>query len=293
RGIISAKQRQLRDGANEYFQVDAVINPGNSGGPLINIDGEIIGINVAIFTGQQNVKVWQGIGLSIPANEARAVFEAIVHGKPLYRGFLGLELENIPPRYAQSFGIKGNGVVISDADEGSPAYLSGMRRGDVILNFDGRNGESAEDIIARIRRMKPGESPKIEILRPNQRQTFIFDPIVVSKADTNTLQLQKNISANGEAIAQALGISVSNLTAQQRNAMRIADEVPAIIIADVASGTEAENRFRPGDLIHMINREQVASTKDFYDLLGDLPKSRPSTIILSRRGKTFHAVLNP
>jgi len=106
RGIISAKQRELSDGANEYFQVDAVINPGNSGGPLVNVRGEVIGVNVAIFTGQQDVRFWQGIGLAIPANEAKEVFEAIVLGRPLIRGYIGLEVENITRNYAIALGLK-------------------------------------------------------------------------------------------------------------------------------------------------------------------------------------------
>ncbi len=292
RGIISAKQRRLSDGSNEYFQVDAVINPGNSGGPLVNIRGEIIGVNVAIFTGQQDVKVWQGIGLAIPSNEAKAVYDAIVHGRPLERGYLGVYLEDLSERFARVLQLPiRQGALIRDVAKGSPAEESGMLAGDVVIGFDGKRVNEAEDLISGIRRKKRGETAKIRVIREGEE--LVLTPRFVSKSDTNTIQLKRSIKENGQTISQALGIKVQDLTSFQRTAMGLDDEIPAIIISEVEEGSQAESRFRPGDLIHLVNRERVTSVGKFYDILGALPRDKSSIMILSRDGNRFAAVLNP
>ncbi|MDF1755600.1 MAG: trypsin-like peptidase domain-containing protein [Verrucomicrobiales bacterium] len=288
RGIISAKQRQLTDSANEYFQVDAVINPGNSGGPLVNIYGELIGVNVAIFTGQQNVKVWQGIGLSIPSNEAREIYDAIANDKPLERGYLGVGLENVPPEYARALRLKSRGALVRQVSPNSPAQQAGMERGDIVISFDKKPVNSPEDFITRIRRKRSGESADLEIIR--QGKEITLSPSFASKADKNTFQIRK---VSGQTITESLGIHVQNINSQQRDALGVPETFPAIIISEVKSGSQAESRFRAGDLIHLINRDQVTDVATFYDLLENLPRDTRSIMILSRNGERFAAVLNP
>jgi Do/DeqQ family serine protease len=292
RGIISAKQRELSDGSNEYFQVDAVINPGNSGGPLVNIRGEIVGINVAIFTGQQDVRVWQGIGLAIPANEVKEVFEAIVLGRPLIRGYMGLELENISRNLALALGLSSTqGALITNVVQGSPAEEAGLKPGDVILKFDGKEAKTAEDALSRIRSMKSGEASKVLIVR--KRKTLETSVDVIAKSDTNTLKLKSDISANGQSIAEALGIKVGNLTPHQRTALGLTDSTAAIVITEVMEGSQAAQQFQIGDLIHRINQDPVTDATTFYDLLGSLPQDRTTVMVMSRDGRLIRALLNP
>lgn len=291
-GIISAKQRELSDGANEYFQVDAVINPGNSGGPLVNVRGEIIGINVAIFTGQEDVRVWQGIGLAIPANEAKEVFEAIVLGRPLIRGYLGLEVDNLPRNYAIAMGLSSTqGALITDVSKGSPAEEAGLKPGDVILKFDGKAVRNAEEALSRIRGKKSGEVADLTIIRKGQPMEAAVTAI--AKSDTNTLKLRSDIAASGQAIAEALGISVANLNASQRAALGLPEGAPAIVITEVKAESQAAQRFQRGDLIHRINQDGVTDVATFYDLLGDLPQDKTSVMVLSRDGRLIRAFLNP
>ncbi len=292
RGIISAKQRELSDGSNEYFQVDAVINPGNSGGPLVNVRGEIIGINVAIFTGQQDVRVWQGIGLAIPSNEVREVFEAIVLGRPLIRGYLGLELENISRNYAIALGLSSTqGALITNVVDDSPAEESGLKPGDVILKFDGKDIKTAEEALSRIRNKKSGEVADLTIVRKGQvMETGVT---AIAKSDTNTLKLRSDISASGKTIADALGIEVADLTPKQRNALGLPENAPGVVISSVKPGSQAEKRFRAGDLIHQINQDAVTNTSVFYDLLGSLPQDKVTVLVLSREGRMIRAFLNP
>jgi len=292
RGIISAKQRELSDGANEYFQVDAVINPGNSGGPLVNSKGEVIGINVAIFTGQQDVRVWQGIGLAIPANDVREVFEAITLGRPLIRGYIGLELGNISYNYALALGLSGTqGALITNVVKGSPAELAELKPGDVIVSFDGKETKSAEDALTRIRSKKSGEVAKLVFLRKGERlETGVS---VIATSDTNTLTLRADISANGQSIAEALGITVGDLTPEQRTAAGLNPNLAAVLITSVKPGSQAEQRFRQGDLIHQINQDTVTDVAKFYDLLGALPSDKTTLMVLSREGQVIRAFLNP
>lgn len=292
RGIISAKQRQVSDSANEYFQVDAVINPGNSGGPLVNIRGEIIGVNVAIFTGQQNVKVWQGIGLAVPGNEAKEIYNAIAFNRELARGYIGVELDDIPQQYLRLMNIDdGKAALVASVVEDSPAERVGLQAGDVILEFDGKKIADAQDLLNRILRKKRGDRAEIKLLRRGTE--MVMKPEFVSKSGKNTLELKRSISENGKAIADALGIKVSNLSPQQRQAMNLGNGDAAVVISNVKTGTQASSRFEVGDLVHIINRDYVDSVQRFYDLLGNLPQDRSSIVILSRNGRKYEAVLNP
>ncbi len=160
-GIISATQRRLSDSGNDLLQTDTVINPGNSGGPLVDIHGAIIGINVSIFTGDQNVHAWQGVGLAIPANEVRAAFEQIMHrGAPVV-GYLGIDVSLV------SLDRDGRvlGAQIDVVGAGSPAAKAGLLTGDIIVKFAGSSIESATDVIKYIQLTKPGEKVSITVLR--------------------------------------------------------------------------------------------------------------------------------
>ena len=292
RGIISAKQRQVSDSANEYFQVDAVINPGNSGGPLVNIRGEIIGVNVAIFTGQQDVKVWQGIGLAVPSNEAKEIYDAIAHNRPLERGYMGVELDDIPEQYLRLMNLpEGKAALVVDVAADSPAERVGLQPGDVVLQFDGKKVSGAQDVLNRIQRKKSGERASIKVVRRGTE--LLVEPEFISKSGKNSLELKQSISENGREIAAALGLIVENLSPAQRQKQQIKEDFPAIIIKDIKAGSQAANRFRPGDLIHLINRDHVSSVQKFYDLLGSLPEDKSSILILSRNGERIAAVLNP
>lgn len=163
-GIISATQRRLSDSGNDLLQTDSVINPGNSGGPLVDIHGAIVGLNVSIFAGDQNVHSWQGVGLAIPANEVRAAFERIMHkGAPVF-GYLGIgvDLGNVERADGRTLGL---GAQIDVVDTGSPAAKAGLLPGDIIVKFAGRSIESATDVIKYIQLAKPGEKVSITVLR--------------------------------------------------------------------------------------------------------------------------------
>ena len=165
-GIISAKDRHLSDSQLDYLQTDTVINPGNSGGPLVNIRGEIVGINVAIYQGDQNVRAWQGVGLAVPANDAKTIVDAVLRQAPaVSTGYLGLELSAEAVVLDRSLGGTRTGAYVTDLDPGSPAAQAGLVPGDVITALNGRGFRSPADLLKAIRALPPGSEAKVTVVR--------------------------------------------------------------------------------------------------------------------------------
>ncbi len=176
RGIISARERHLSDSQPDYLQTDTVINPGNSGGPLVNIKGEIVGINVAIFKGEES-STWQGVGLAIPSNEAKAVIDEILAqaaGSGGARGvaYLGLTLSDQLVVIDSAIGVGAAGVHVREVLAGSPAEAAGLQVDDVIIDFNGQGFRAATDLFSFIRKSKPGAQAKMTVLRAGQTLTI-------------------------------------------------------------------------------------------------------------------------
>ncbi len=179
-GIISARDRHLSDSSLDYLQTDTVINPGNSGGPLVNIRGQILGINVAIYRGDENVRAWQGIGLAVPANDAKAVVDAILKqtqdkaaAAPATNvggggGYLGLELSTERVAIDPGLGTSKVGALITDLDPGSPGLAAGLEPGDVITHLGGKPVTTPAALLQDIRHYSPGTKLKLGILRNGQ-----------------------------------------------------------------------------------------------------------------------------
>ncbi len=184
RGIISARDRHLNDSTLDYLQTDAVINPGNSGGPLVNVHGEILGINVAIYRGDENVRAWQGVGLAVPAKDVQAVVQAVLKmeastqpGKPEVKevvpGYLGIEVAAEPVRLDRALGLGGGvGALVADVVADSPARAAGIKPGDVIVAFGGRSLVSPQELLKQIRSLPAGEGVEVDIVRGSQKVTL-------------------------------------------------------------------------------------------------------------------------
>lgn len=185
KGIISARDRHLSDSQFDYLQTDTVINPGNSGGPLVNIRGEIIGINVAIYRGDANITSWQGVGLAIPSNEAKMVVEEIQKKikesakqdkgvtTATGKGYLGLEVSSEPVEIDPVWGTSRRGALITDIAPNSPADEAGLRQGDVVTKFQGMAFRSPADLLQIIRTQPPGNEVKLEVIRNNKMGDII------------------------------------------------------------------------------------------------------------------------
>jgi S1-C subfamily serine protease len=173
-GIISATQRRFSDSAHDMIQTDTVINPGNSGGPLVNIRGEVVGINTAIQKADARVNAWQGVGLAVPSNDVRAALEAILTQRTPQAGYLGVSLDekSVLVTAPSSPGKQFNGSVIAIVAPDSPAQRAGVQPGDVIILFDGKAFSEPFQLMRAIRRARVGETKDFDIIRGDRRMTI-------------------------------------------------------------------------------------------------------------------------
>jgi serine protease Do len=270
-GIVSAKGRSGFGLATleNFIQTDAAINFGNSGGPLINLDGEVVGINAAIVGASGNI----GIGFAIPINMAKHIYEQLKTGGKIERGFLGVGTQDMDAAKAEAFGLKNSkGVLIPDVVEGSAAEKAGIRHNDVILELDDKPVESANDLQNRIAMLKPGTKIEILIWRDGKRKTVT---VKLGKRDSKS-------AAGGAAPEEALdelGFSVQNLTEELAERYGYVGQ-QGVIVSNVEPGSQADRAsIVPGMLIKEVNQQPVKNTKDFNDAI-EQAKNKGTALLL-------------
>jgi len=280
-GIISAKERSLSDNQRDLFQTDAAINPGNSGGPLVNLQGEIIGINNAIFTPDRTNPGFQGVGFSIPGNDVRDTLTQILErGRPV-RGFLGVRMYDLSPQLAEILSFPGNsGTVVADVTPGSPAERCGLRQSDVVLEFAGEPVRSTQQFINQVQRSKVDQQIPIKIWRKDEGESTLTATIAESRpapltgipdaADTDRVR-------EPAEILNAIGIEVRDLSVGERlhglRGVVVTRLLPRALVAD---------KLRPGDLLVAVNREPIGSAQEFYRHLSAAAAVQGTTIHLVR-----------
>ncbi len=256
-GIVSAKGRSgLGISAYEDFiQTDAAINPGNSGGPLVNLDGQAVGINTAIIGANINI----GIGLAIPINLAKSSYEQILSKGSVTRGFLGVSIQNLTAELAEQFDVNNTkGVLVPDVTSDSAAEKAGIQPGDIIVEFDGQAVDKAAELQNKVAMKKPGTKVDIVILRDGKRKTL------TAKLEERPPREVLESGRGGSAIAK-LGISVQNLT--DAMAQRYGYEgLKGVVVTDVEPDSPAAMAgIQPGSLIQEVNRQPVENTKQFKE----------------------------
>ena len=274
RGIISAVERSLSDTQKDLFQTDAAINPGNSGGPLVNLQGEIIGINSAIFTPDRDKPGFQGVGFSIPSNDVKDTLHAILErGRPV-RGYLGVRM------------LEG-GVVVAVGPE-SPAEKAGLKENDVILSFDDKEIRSTTQLINLVQRTRVGQKVPMRIWRSGSELTL---EATISESQAETMLempqvIQGKTRDTGEILA-AIGLDVRDLTPQER--LRGFSGVVAARVRP--EGLAGGNRIRPGDLIVGVNESRISNSTEFYLYLSASAAVQATTVHLFRNGQHMTANL--
>ena len=286
-GIISQTRRETPSTSpfQKFIQTDAAINRGNSGGPLVNMDGEVIGINsqIATSTGDYN-----GVGFALPSTEAANVYAQIVKNGKVRRGFLGVGLESVKAEYAKVYGLKdAKGAIVTEVrDARGAAATAGMKVGDVIVEFDGKAVENAQDLIAKVSATSPEQTVNVGYLRENGSG-------VESKTASIRLgerPIQTKTAAGGaetplqrsKADARPFGLTLTELTpplaAKYRleglKGVLVTDVNPDSFIADVKQSDGGE-ALGEGDLIQRINRVAVSDPKTFAEIVGKLKKGDP------------------
>jgi serine protease Do len=286
-GIVSAKGRNIVPQKNfqSFIQTDAAINPGNSGGPLVNMNGEVIGINTAIYT-QGFSQGYMGIGFAMPSNTARTVYEQLVGPQHrVTRGSIGVQF-NAEAQAAVSR-VYGAGVAISDVSKGGPADQAGLKSGDVITAVNGHPVKTGDELIADITREAPGSKVKIDFTRNGKPQSTTVTVADRAKLYGNTQEAQENAPDNQPQGESKLGMTVRGITPDQAERWNVPTK--GVVVTDVKPGSFADDiNMAPGDIILQINRQPVGSESDFVKLTSSL-KSGDDVVFLVRQGRGRNA----
>ncbi len=285
-GIISAKERSLSDSQRDLFQTDAAINPGNSGGPLVNLRGEIIGINVAIFSPDRENPGFQGVGFSIPSNDARDSLEQILNrGQPV-RGYLGVQMRDLDPYVRRALRYpSGPGAMVTGVVPGSPAEQAGLRAKDVILSYNGQVIQSYAQLFAMVQGSEVGDVADITIWRAAS-QLKLAAVIAESSPSNGTASLDSSQAEQIERVLKAIGVEVRGLSIPER--MR---GYRGVVVTGVRPQSLAEGRLQVGDMIYAINGARFSTAVDFFMKLAASAAEQETQMQLLRGGEMVQLML--
>jgi serine protease Do len=271
-GIVSATGRHIGAGPYDNFiQIDASINPGNSGGPLINLRGEVVGINTAIFS-QTGGNI--GIGFAIPINLVKDILPELKNEGKVTRGWLGVSIQRVTPEIAEGLGMeKASGALVATVVEGSPAAQAGIKTGDVIVEYDGKKIEASNDLPILVARTDVGKSVELSVMRDNKEM-----PISVKIGELK----QEEMVASGPQPGK-LGLAVQNVTPEIAESLGM-DRNDGVVITGVEpQSAAAEAGLRQSDVILEVDRKRVGNVDDFQKAVNGA-KSGSNLLFLVRRG---------
>ncbi|MGZ3560043.1 MAG: DegQ family serine endoprotease [Thermodesulfobacteriota bacterium] len=270
-GIVSAKGRVIGSGPYDNFiQTDASINPGNSGGPLINMKGEVVGINTAIIASGQ------GIGFAIPVNMAKEIAPQLQEKGHVTRGWLGVSIQEVTPELAKSFALKEKkGALVAQVVPGSPAEKAGIEQGDVIVEFDGKEVASSKDLPLIVSSTPVGKSITIKLSRNGK----VFDrQVKVGEME------QKAEVANAPSSHKPLGITVQNITPEIAQGLGLKREA-GVVVTRVEPGSPAANAgIQTGDVIREVDRKPIKDVDDFVQKI-EKSKDQENILLFLQRGQ--------
>jgi len=299
-GIVSAlgRNRVREDNPNayqNYIQTDAAINPGNSGGALVNIDGELVGINTMIITPSG---AFAGIGLAIPISMAKWIMQDLIYEGKVARGWLGVEIQNVDQATKDALGLDedAQGVLISNVIKDQPAARAGMKRGDVVLSVDGKPVKDANELRNLVASLNPGKKVPVMVIRNGKQITLQVqltqrDEGKVAKIGSNE-EKESSASTSSDQF-EKFGMEVANLTAQNRKDYGIDEEVKGVVITNVEqTGQAAAEGLRVGDVIKEVKirgRDQapVYSVEEFKKIARPVKEGESIMLFVDRKGQSF------
>jgi len=275
-GIVSAKQRDTGDFL-PFIQTDVAINPGNSGGPLINMRGEVVGINSQIYSRSGG---FMGISFSIPIDEAIRVSDQLRSQGRVSRGRIGVTIDQVSKEVAESLGLgKSTGALVKAVEAGAPADKAGVEPGDVILKFDGRVIEKSMDLPRFVGSTKPGTRSALTVLRKGATRELQVTIAEIESEKAEAKAVAPAPKAKPSTVTQAYGLTVSELSDSQRKELKIKAGVAVEAVTDAA----ARAGLAEGDIILQLDSTEVASVKDVEAILAKHDKAKP-LVVLYRRG---------
>ncbi|MGR3220179.1 MAG: Do family serine endopeptidase [Candidatus Anammoxibacter sp.] len=282
-GVISATGR-ANIGIAQYedmLQTDAAINPGNSGGPLINIKGEVIGINTAIFT---KTGGYQGIGFAIPINMARVIMQSLIKTGRVARGWLGVVIQDLTPALIKQFDVSlKEGVLIADVQDNSPASDAGMQVGDIIIAYESKHIRDVNHLRNVVAQTEIGKDVTVDILRNGKEKSL---KIKIKEQPSDLFA-----SAGGSQGTINIGLTVQNLTNELAKNLNI-DENNGVVVTEVVPGSPAaEAEIREGDLIKEVNRQKVKDVDEFWRVIKSTSGNKEILFLAKRGDYTRYVIL--
>lgn len=288
-GIVSATGRAVGGNIEHYedfIQTDAAINPGNSGGALVDLHGDLIGINTAILSGGGGN---EGVGFAIPVNMAHYVMDQIIdHGK-VVRGFLGVTIQPVEPDMAKAFGLsRGGGALIGDVTPNGPAAKAGLQRGDVVLQLNGQPISGPQDLSVHVAQMAPGSVAHLQIFRNGQEK-----PMDVTLGEYPEKSAAKTTPSGEQQSEPAAlkGVQVQSLTPDITRQLNLPPSTTGVIVSEVdPSSAAAEAGLQRGDVIQEVNRKPVHNMEEYRAAMAG-PGNQSVLLLVNHGGTTLYVVI--
>ena len=280
-GIVSAKGRVIGSGPYDNFiQTDASINPGNSGGPLINLQGEVVGINTAIIASGQ------GIGFAIPINMAKEIAPQLQKRGHVTRGLLGVSIQDMTPELAKSLGLKeSKGALVSQVVPGGSAEKAGIEQGDVVVNFDGQPVGDSKELPRLVASTPVGKTVTVKLRRDGKE--------ISRQAKIGEMEEENTTEAAKSPVHPSLGVTVQNLTPQVARELGLKKSVGVVVTGVEPGSPAAEAMIQVGDVIQTVNRKPVRNVDDFVKIV-EKAKGGGSLLLLVQRGaNSLFAAVTP
>jgi Do/DeqQ family serine protease len=293
RGAVSALGRRAPE-ANmvaDYIQTDAAINPGNSGGPLVNVHGQVVGLNTWIVPGAgpggEGASI--GIGFAVPSNTVHHVMEDLVKNGKVTRGWLGVSINVLTPDMAKQFGVPDtSGALIEDVNPGSPADKAGLKNGDIVRKLNGQTVPDSTELTSMITNMSPGDVATMDIIRDGKPMT-----VKVTLGERPANLSASGGFGSGPTQGALRGITVQNLTPSLRDQLGLSARVKGVVISQIdPNSPAAQAGLQEGDVIESINRQEVASVPEFDRLAREYNKGQV-LLYINRQGQGGFLTISP
>jgi serine protease Do len=282
-GVVSAKGRMIGAGPyDDFIQTDASINPGNSGGPLFNMAGEVVGINTAIFS-QSGGNI--GIGFAIPVNLVKNLVPELETKGTVTRGWLGVSVQPVTPDLARSFGVdKEQGALVGDVVAQGPADKAGIKRGDVIVGYDGKKIEESSSLPSLVASTPVGKTVPVEIMRDGKMKTV---SVAISKLNDQTA------AVNLKQEKAEWGLAMQNMRPEERTRMGLTGNEGVLVTAVMPGGPAANANVQAGDVILQVNQVPVSTVQGVRNEAAKAKGDKPLLLLLRRAdGSTSFAALS-
>ena len=290
-GVISAVGRANVGIADyeDFIQTDAAINPGNSGGALLNVRGELIGINTAIVSRSGG---YQGIGFAVPSNMARSVIESLIQHKKVVRGWLGVSIQEVTSDLAQEFGARDlRGAIVSGVVKGSPAEKAGIRQGDVILQYNGKLVQDTAHLRNMVSQTPVGTRVKVKLLRKKKETTV---EAMIAELPKKTAEVVPGGRAGERESSALAGTVVREVTPEIARRFGMGKDEKGGVIVKVAGDSRAfEAGLRPGDIVLQVNHADIVTLEDYNAAIGNLSNDEIVLLLVRRKGQDLFVTLRP